>query len=46
MKIRGFWPKIITQNQLDIYFLTVWEHWLDIAKPKNIFRSILNLSIK
>ena len=34
------------QNQLDIYFLKVWEHWLGIAKSKNFFRSILNPSIK
>ena len=46
MKVRGFWPQIITQNQLDIYFLTVWEYFLGIAKPKNIFRSILNPYIK
>ena len=24
------------------YFLTLWEHWLGLAKPKNVFRSILN----
>ena len=29
-----------------IYFLTVWEYWLGIAQPKNVFRSILNSSIK
>ena len=40
MKVCGFWPEIITQNQLDIYFLTLWEYWLGLAKPKNIFRSI------
>ena len=38
--------KLSPQNQLDIYFLTLWEHWLGIAKPKNVFRSILNPSIK
>ena len=30
-----FGPKLSPQNQLDIYFLTFWEHWLGIAKPKN-----------
>jgi len=46
MKVRGFGPKLSPQNQLDIYFLTVWEYWLGMAKPKNVFRSILNPSIK
>ena len=46
MKVREFWPKIITQNQLEIYFLTLWEYLLGIAKPKNVFRSILNPSNK
>jgi len=32
---RGFWPKLVLQNQLNIYILTVGEHFLDIAKPKN-----------
>jgi len=32
MKVRGFWPQ--PQNQLDIYFLTVIEYWLGLAKPK------------
>ena len=36
MKVLGCWP----QNQLDVYFLTVLEHWLGLAKPKNVFRSI------
>ena len=39
-----FGPKLLPQNQLDIYFLTVWEHWLGIAKPKNVFRSTLLLN--
>ena len=39
-------PKISPQNQLDIYFLRVWENWLGLAKPKNVFRSILNPSTK
>jgi len=35
MKVRGFWSQfIIPLNQLDIYFLTVREYWLGIAKPK------------
>jgi len=46
MKVLGFWPEIITPNQLNIYFLTLWEHWLGLAKPKNVFRLILNPSIK
>jgi len=36
MKVRGFWPQIIPQNQLYIYFMTVLEHWLSIAKPINV----------
>ena len=43
MKARG---KLSPQNQLDIYFLTVKKYWLGIAKPKNVFRSTLNPSIK
>ena len=46
MKVKGFWPKLSSQNQLDIYFLTVWEYWLGIAKPKNVLKSILNPSTK
>ena len=46
MKVWGFWSKLSLQNQLDIYFLTLWEHWLGIAKPKNVFRSTtINLCI-
>jgi len=30
----------------NIYCTIAWWHWLDIAKPKNIFRLILNLSTK
>ena len=41
-----FGPKLSLQNQLDICFLTVWEHWLGIAKPKNVFRSTVNHYIK
>ena len=39
-------PNYYPKNQFDIYFLTVWEYWLGIAKPKNVFRSILNPYIK
>ena len=42
----GFGPKLSPKNQLDIYFLRVWEYCLEIAKPKNVFRLILNPSIK
>ena len=39
MKVRDF-------VLLDIYFLTVREDWLGIAKPINVFRSIIDRSIK
>ena len=35
-----------SQESVDIYFLTLWEYWLGLAKPKNVFRSTLNPSIK
>ena len=38
--------KIPPTNQPNIYFVTAWQHWLDIAKPKNVFRSTVNLFIK
>ena len=41
MKVREFGPKLLPQNQLDIYLLTVREYWLGTAKSKNFFRSIL-----
>ena len=44
-RFRDFGQKLSPQNQLDIYFLTLWEHWLGLAKPKNVFRSILHPSI-
>ena len=34
MKVRVFW-QLLPQNQLDIYFLTVRDLWLAIAKLKN-----------
>ena len=46
MKVWDFGPKLSPQNQLDFCFLTVWEYWLGIAKPKDVFRSTLNLCIK
>ena len=48
MKVWGFWPKIISPKPAwyCICYLTVWEYWLGIAKPKNIFRSTLNRYIK
>ena len=46
MKVRGFWPKILLQNQLNIYILTVGQYCLGIAKPKNVFRLILSPFIK
>jgi len=40
-------PKNITQkNQRHISFLTVWQYWLIIVKPKNLYRSTLNPSNK
>ena len=46
MKVWRFCPKLSPQNQLDICFLTVWEYWLGLAKPKNVFRSTLSHCIK
>ena len=46
MKVLGFLPKIPPTNQPNIYFLTVGQYWLGITKPKNVFRSTLNLCIK
>ena len=37
---------LLSHNHLDIFFLIVREYWLGIAKPKNVFESILNPSIK
>ena len=41
--MKDFGLKLSPKNQLDIYFLTLWEYWLGLAKPKNVFRSILSL---
>ena len=45
MKVWRFWPHIITQKPA-WYLLSDREYWLGIATPKNVFRSILNPSIK
>jgi len=45
MKVRGFWPKLLPLNQLDIYFLTVREYWLAIAKPKNVHKPFHEVDI-
>ena len=34
MEVWGFQPINITQNLPQISFLTVWQYWLGIAKPK------------
>ena len=31
-KFGDFGPRLSPQNQLDIYFLTLWEYWLGLAK--------------
>ena len=38
--MRDSGPKILPQNQLNIYILTVEKYWLGKAKPKNVFRLI------
>ena len=38
-------PKILPRNPPIIYFLTAWQHWLGIAKPKNAFRSTLCIKL-
>ena len=37
------YQKIPPKNQPNIYFVKAWPHWLGMAKPKNVFRSTLNL---
>ena len=39
-------PKISPKNQLDIYYMTSNQDWLGKAKPKNVFRSTKNPSMK
>jgi len=36
----------LPKNPPNIYFLTAWQYWNFSAKPKNVFRSTLNLCIK
>ena len=46
MKVWEFLPQNITPKQLNIYFGTPRQDWLGIAKPKNVFRSTINLPTK
>ena len=46
MKVWDFYPKVLPTNEPNIYFMTAWQHWLGMAKPKNAFGSTLNLCIK
>jgi len=32
--------KLSPQNQLDIYFLALWEYWLGLAKYKNVLGTL------
>ena len=43
IKVWGFLPKNPTYKPTKYL---AWQHWLGIAKPKNVLRSTLNLSIK
>ena len=45
MKVRGFWPKIIAQNQLGIYFLTVSEYCLVHIKTHVKLAHALSFSV-
>ena len=38
----NFCTAISSKNQPHISYTTVWQYWLDIAKPKNVFRLTLN----
>jgi len=40
-KVWDFSPKITSTNLPNIYFLTAWQNWIGIAKPKNAFKSTL-----
>ena len=42
-KVWGFLPKNLTEKSAKYYFPTAWQHWLGIAKPKNV---TLNLCVK
>ena len=46
IKVWDFLPENPTYNQLNINFVTAWQHWLGIVKPKNVLRSTLNHYIK
>ena len=46
MKVWGSGPKISLKNKPSIYFVIEGQYWLGKAKPKNVFRSTLNLRIK
>ena len=45
-KVWDFLPQQITTKQLTIYFVISRQYWLGTAKPKNVFRSIINPSTK
>ena len=34
MKVWDFLPKIPPKTQPSIYFVTAWQYWLGIVKPK------------
>ena len=38
IKVWDCLPEIPPTNQRNINFVTAWQHWLGIAKPKNLFR--------
>ena len=38
--------KIPPTNEPNIYSVTEWQHWLGIAKPKNVFKLTLNVCIE
>ena len=40
MKFRDFGLKLSPQNQLDNYFLTVRQYWLDIANHKTSLETL------
>ena len=45
MVVWGFLHNNIDQNQPHNSDTTVWQFWLGIAKPKNVFRLTLNLEV-
>ena len=46
MKVGVLTLKSHPKNQPNINFVTAWQYWLGTAKPKNVFRSTLNLCTK